>query len=191
MSNLKVNSITAIGTNNVLSVENNGVLYSPGSVIQTKQTVFTSTFSSSIGNGWASVTGLDCSITPIKSTSKILVMLYLCYNQQYYHYKIRLTRNGSVVTGAQGTQTGNRPQSWLTCMAVDNGASSATHYNVRTVSGLYLDSPNTTSALTYGIDIGGYSTSYAVYVNRGHVYTNSAEYDATPSSTLTLWEVAE
>jgi hypothetical protein len=190
MSTVQVNEIVSNGTSDVIRLENNGILYSPGSVIQTKQTVFTSTFASSIGNGWAAVTGLDCSITPIKSTSKILVMLYLVYGQQYYQYKIRLTRNGSVVTGAQGTQAGSRPQSWLTCIAFDN-AGTLTPYNIRSVTGMYLDSPNSTSELTYGIEIGGYTTSYAVYVNRSHNFSNLADYDATPSSTLTLWEVAE
>ena len=40
----------------------------------------------------------------------------------------------------------------------------------------YLDSPSTTSAVQYSIDIGGYSTSYTVYVNRTHNDSDGAAY---------------
>jgi hypothetical protein len=54
----------------------------------------------------------------------------------------------------------------------------------------YLDSPASTSAVTYGIDIGGYSLSFSNYINRNAAYQNFADYDATPISTMTLMEIA-
>lgn len=189
MSTLVTNTLSSPGGTGTITVPTGQVLYAPGSVIQTQQTVYRDTFSSSAGTGWAAVSGLNCTITPSKISSRILVMLDLNYGQQYYQLKVRLTRDGSVVTGALGTLAGLRPQSWLTLMAYDNAVSD-TIYNLRSATGVYLDSPESTSALTYGIDIGGYSPSFAVYVNRNHNFTNSAANDATPLSTMTLWEVA-
>ena len=53
----------------------------------------------------------------------------------------------------------------------------------------YLDSPSTSSAVQYSIDIGGYSTSYTVYVNRTHNDTDATTYFGTPISTMTLMEI--
>ena len=53
----------------------------------------------------------------------------------------------------------------------------------------HLDSPNTTSAIQYSIDIGGYNTSYAVYVNRNHSDTDQSTYIGSPISTVTLTEI--
>jgi hypothetical protein len=190
MSQLLTNQIGV--ENSTVSMLPNNTLYAPGSVIQTQQTVFRSTFSTAIGAGWAAVTGLDCTITPTRATSKILVRVAVIYGMQYYQLKLRLLRNGSVVTGALGTQAGVRPQSWMTAIELDNGASSSQPiYSLFSMSGLYFDSPESTSALTYRIEIGGYTTSFPVYINRNHIYSNVAQYDATPISTMTLWEVAQ
>ena len=50
----------------------NGI-YIPGHVLQVQQTVFKDTFSTSIGSGFAEVTGLRCSITPKSTSSTILL----------------------------------------------------------------------------------------------------------------------
>jgi len=190
MSRLRTNQLGIAGGD--LTVLPGNTLYAPGSIIQMQQTVFRSQFSSSIGAGWAAVTGLDCAITPTKNNSKILVSMSMVYGQQYYQLKARLLRNGSVVTGALGTQAGLRPQSWLTAIEYDTGASGAQPiYSLLSMTGWYLDSPATTESLTYRVEIGGYTTSFAVYVNRNHVFSNVADYDATPISTMTLWEVAQ
>ena len=53
----------------------------------------------------------------------------------------------------------------------------------------YLDSPSTTSAVQYSIDLGGYSTSHTVYVNRTSNDSDTAAYFGTPISTMTLTEI--
>jgi hypothetical protein len=165
-------------------------MYSPGSVVQVVQTVFRDTFATSIGPGWADVSGLNCAITPVSANSRILVSLALCAGFSYYQYKVRLVRNGATVTGALGNIAGIRPQAWLNNINYSGGSGNTT-YDIYSLVGEYIDSPASTAAQTYGIQIGGYSTSFAVYVNRSNTFSNDSTYDATPVSTLTVMEIAQ
>ena len=67
-------------------------------------------------------------------------------------------------------------------------------YNLIGVSyfnlGKYLDSPATTSAVTYQCWVGGYSNSLDSHVNRSPRFLDSGDgnYDSCPSSSLSLWE---
>jgi hypothetical protein len=188
MSTLRLSEITSLSGAGNISVTG-GKLISPGSLLQVKQTVMKSTFSSSIGNGWANVSDLDCSITPISASSNILVRLSLIWGSQYYQYKVRLMKDSQVVTGALGNVYSNRGQAWMTMINYVGGTTNSS-YNCYSGIGEYLDIAGTSSSITYGIQIGGYSASYAVYVNRGSVYQDAADYDFTPVSTLTLMEIA-
>jgi hypothetical protein len=189
MSTLKVNTIAGRSSSTV-SVATGKTLYAPGQVVQVKQTVFPDTFSTTVGPNFAAVPGLDCAITPKSASSKILVTLSLCYSQFYWQTRVRLLRDSSVVSEATGDALGVRERVWLNTIWYDGG-SAGNIYVMYHMNGQYLDSPNTTSEVTYGIDIGGYSTSFAVYINRSHAYQNAADYDATPISTLTLMEIAQ
>jgi hypothetical protein len=160
-------------------------------VIQVVQTVFRDTFSTAIGAGWADVTGLNCTITPTYTTSRILVSLRCVAGAQYWQNKIRLMRNGAEVTGATGNPNGARPAVWLNQIRYDTGAGGGQDiYDMSCMAGDYIDTPGTTGSLTYGIQLGGYSTSYTVYINRSHNYSASTSYDGAPISTLTLTEIA-
>jgi hypothetical protein len=169
---------TAAGTN----------IYAPGHVLQVQQGIMRTTWSSAIGPGWADVPGLVCSIQPRSPTSRILVHLDLNYGTGYYQVKVRLLRNASVVTGALSDQEGSRTRSWLTNIMYD-GTAGTTTYDMAIMSGSYLDSPGSTGIQQYSIQMGGYSTSYVVYVNRGNTFSNLQAYDGLPISVLTLYEI--
>ena len=160
-------------------------------VIQVVQTVFRDTFATAVGDGWADVTGLNCTITPTYTTSRILVSLKCVAGAQYWQNKIRLMRNGAVVTGATGNPNGSRPAVWLNQIRYDTGASGGQDiYDMSCMAGDYIDTPGTISPLTYGIQLGGYSTTYTVYINRSQNYGNAGSYDGAPISTLSLTEIA-
>ena len=55
----------------------------------------------------------------------------------------------------------------------------------------FLDSPATTNEIIYSLDMGGYSTSISVHLNRDHNDSNGTSYNSTPISTLTLMEIAQ
>ena len=52
----------------------------------------------------------------------------------------------------------------------------------------YLDSPATTSQVSYGISLNGYST-YPIYVNRSYYDYDQNDYYGCPISTITLLEI--
>ena len=68
-------------------------------------------------------------------------------------------------------------------------SSTGSGYYVENVSFTVLDSPNSTSELTYKVQLGKGDNSYEVYVNRPATLDNQP-YNTLGSSTLTVMEVA-
>lgn len=173
---------------NTLSVAAGTNIYAPGHILQVQQAVMRTTWSSAIGPGWADVPTLACSIQPQSATSRVLINVSLNVGTGYYQIKVRLLRNGSVVTGALGTLQGLRTQCWLNTIQYD-GTAGTTTYDMSIMSGSYLDSPGSTGVQQYSIQMGGYSTSYVVYVNRGNTFSNLQAYDGLPISIMTCYEI--
>ena len=182
MSILKVDTINEKTSGNGVAI--------PGHVIQVKQTVVGDVFTTTIGSGFAEMTAFRTAITPTSTTSKILVRGSLFVGCQYYQAKGRILRDSTAI--GIGDVRGSRPRSTWMNNAYDSGASGAyTIYRLQSVDFEFLDSPATTSELIYSLDMGGYSTSISVHLNRDHNDTNGVNYNATPISTLTLMEIAQ
>jgi len=179
-------------TGNKITVPSGHVLHAPGHVLQVKQAVISNTQSSSTGNTWASLSGFDVDITPTSSNSKFLLQLHAVVGMAYWQLSFRFKR-GSTAVGIGDTDS-NRPLSSVTYNSYDYGSTSPTtgglQYGIRPMSMTYLDSPATTSPITYGIDWKGYSTSYTIYLNRSYNNSDSTSYDDRPISTFTVMEVA-
>lgn len=175
-------------TGNTISIPADVVLSSPGRVLQVQQTVYRDTATYTAGPNFAAVPGLDCTITPRSTSNKIMVILSLLYSQNYWQTRIRLLRNSVVVTDAIGLANGVRERVTQNAIWYDGGPTNI--YVLYYMGFQYLDSPASTSALTYGIDIGGYNVSYSNYINRNAAFQNSATFDATPVSSMTLMEIA-
>jgi len=171
-----------------------------GTVLQVVHTAKTSTFSGTSvadnGGYYIDVTGLSASITPTTSTSKILVFanLYIGstasgggYQQTY---RLKRTINGATTFPILGDAEGGRPRATGRLNLYTTAAGSVT-YRMAMHSGVHHDSPSTTSAITYQIQIGGYSGNPVVYLNRSETSQAATnDYDAIPVSTLTLMEIA-
>ena len=167
-----------------------------GNVLQVVHTAKTSTFvgTSVPDNGgyFIDVTGMSASITPSSASSKILIMttLYMGvttggsgYQQSY---RLKRTIGGTVAFPIVGDAEGGRPR---TTGRVSNYTTN--QYWMTLNSGTHYDSPATTSAITYQVQIGGYSGSPIMYLNRAETFQVSAgEYDTVPVSTITLMEIA-
>ena len=109
----------------------------------------TSSTESSTSSGSYVTTGLSLNITPKFSTSKILVIFNLPLQSGAHNLRaaVGLHRGGSQIYLAQRE-------------SLFNGSSSN---NSETVSGMFLDSPATTSAVTYDVRVrvsGGSGTFY-------------------------------
>ncbi len=166
-----------------------------GNIIQVVHVTKTNTFSgtSVLDNGgyFIDVTGMSASITPSSTASKILIMTTIYGNNVYgynFSYRLKRTINGTTTFPILGTSEGGRP--------VTTGRSNAYDptyglYSTSNTGGVHQDSPNTTSAITYQVQLGGYSTDATVYLNRSHQFQSAAnEYDTIPVSTITLMEIA-
>ena len=154
-----------------------------GSVIQVQQAVITSVFSTT-STSFTDITGLGVSITPSSSTSKILIMGSLsrgCASAVITNY--RFTRSGTAIY--VGDASGSRSQS---SGAYYVGASDNTS-QIGGVEFKYLDSPATTSSITYQIQMktqGGET----VYVGRTNNDSDAANIPRLPASIIVM-EIAQ
>jgi len=171
MSQLKVNSIVPSGG---LPAGADG-----GGIIQVVSTLKTNTFSTSTANTWTDITGMSASITPSSTSSKIIVMCSIFASSQYNSF-IRLVRGSTVI--CVGDAAGNRVQV-STGSFYTYGDGNIT--NTQPIT--FLDSPATTSATTYKIQV--HINSGTFYFNRDRNNTDSTD-RARGASTITLMEVS-
>ena len=166
---------------------------SAGGIIQvvsiSKRDIF-STTNGVTGSGYDPVTGLAATITPTRSDSKILVMLQLSIGRSGGHrIYMRLGRtiaggsldNTILIGDANGSNTRN------TNSFFGDGNSS-----MASVVTNFLDSPATTSAVTYQPAVCGNQgdNNVTAYVNRQGNSTGSSTADDVQTSSITLMELS-
>tara|TARA_R100001126_G_C4766091_1_gene120105 strand:+ start:24 stop:593 length:570 start_codon:yes stop_codon:yes gene_type:complete len=156
-----------------------------GSILQVVQTTKTDTssFSSTNTNTFVDLTGLSVSITPSATTSKVLIIMNPSVSMAAGTLHIRLLRGSTdIFQGDSGG--GNRLSS-----SVLHRSAYTNHY-CETLSGTFLDSPNTTSATTYKLQATlGATYNSTVYINRT-VSDSNHDYSGRVVSTITAIEVA-
>jgi hypothetical protein len=186
----------ALGTPSAIVLTNaTGLGYAAmpaGSILQVVYAAKTTSFvgtSVQTGTGYyIDVTGMTATITPKSISSRIMVVvnMYIGFTTTGggYNQSMRVKRNGTYPI--LGTAEGGRPTS-----SGRINMYGLTTYSMQQFNGFYVDSPASTSALVYQIELGGYSGSPVVYVNRSETWQVLAnDYDNVPVSTLTLMEVA-
>lgn len=153
-------------------------------VLQVVSTTKTNTFSSSSAADVA-ITGLSATITPTSSTSKILVLASFGFGiDETYNLRFSLYRNASLISGYIGDVRGSNLRSTIFYRGLQGGQSS---YNAFALGNMnYLDSPATTSALTYQVYGSGNGTWY---INRPFNDYNNSD-GGTVASTITVMEIA-
>jgi hypothetical protein len=153
-----------------------GVAYN--AVLQVVSTAKTDTFTHS-SNVFTDVTGLSVSITPKFSNSKILVM-FTCFVSTTTSTvgTIKLLRDSTDIF--VGDAAGSRTRSSQTIYASYGG----------TLAGTFLDSPATTSAVTYKIQARANDNAASIYINRTITDTDSAVFNRNASS-ITVMEIAQ
>tara|TARA_Y100000401_G_scaffold76921_1_gene62655 strand:- start:229 stop:759 length:531 start_codon:yes stop_codon:yes gene_type:complete len=175
MSTLKVNSIIPVG-----GVPTGG----GGGIIQVKQIVKTDTFSYT-GSTFVDVTGLSVAITPTSTSSKILVLYDLCWGTSDGHVSMRLMRGSTMIK--VGDAASNRTR--CTGHWHDGGDQSGDKYDIVQHAGTILDSPATTSSVTYKIMVGTNDSTNNVCVNRSG-NDSDANWEGRTASAITLMEVS-
>lgn len=191
MSTLKVgtiadhangNSAITIDSSGNTSIPSGRVLNAPGHILQVLQGTST-TESSAITSG-NFVDAVSQAITPSSTNSKILIRCAVAASGNTNAYGHGTLLRDSTAIGIGTNATGNRTNASF--MLELNNFTYGT-YRMHTHHFEFLDTPNTTSAITYKIRIT--SSSDTIYVNRPYTTGDSA-IQVSPMSTITLMEVA-
>ena len=158
-----------------------------GAVIQVQSTNYTGTTSSSSATP-VNVSGFSVSITPKFANSKIFVLVSVAFGfaKDSYPY-VLLTRNGTSI-GTGTSASGVQINTFLS--GAGTNVSSSTPYRYHQATKNFLDSPNTTLALTYQIQFASPYNGLVGYINRQGEQVN-AVYTQYPSSSITVMEIAQ
>lgn len=161
-----------------------------GSVVQVINSIENQAVASST-TGFAFVSGLVVNITPLYSTSKILVNVALnnISSTTGTLALARLVRDSTTLAAhsASGGQTYNSGSFVAGGGGGDSNGSFSS--DARKISGgviSYLDSPATTSALTYKVEFATATNTETVYLNRWTLNN-----DLGSSSSITVMEIAQ
>jgi hypothetical protein len=168
----------------ILNSSGRKILNQTGGILQVVQTIKTDTFTSSSTSPTA-ITGLSASITPSSTSSRILVMYSVNYdsNRGNSGGGFRIYRDGSHITAASGAAAGSRYT-----VTGDFGSNNDADQSGMHRSFTYIDSPSSTSSLTYQIYIVQDST-FTTYINRSRADADQGD-DGRYSSTITLMEIS-
>ena len=157
-----------------------GKVYIPGHVIQVLQTLKTDTFTLSGTNVFTDITGISLSITPTSTSSRILINTFIPVAvDNGYNVHLRLMRDSTAI--CIGDASSNRPRS--TWQGFFN-----TNEDQWPVSIQFLDSPATTSAITYKVQM---KSGVQCYVNRTSTDRDTVNFDARTASTIIVMEIAQ
>ena len=201
MSTLKTTSITHgsnSGTANITLASDGKVtiaekkLYCPGAILQVYQSVKTDHHDGTSGGGtFEDIGGTDqagsgsvwcCKITPTTNSNKILVQVTVNAGTANWGMYYKLFRD-STALGVGADLGGNRSEATF-AGAYPNHAD-----GVGTGSYTYLDSPSSTSEITYKIQGANRATSVDWKINKA-IGSGNYNYIWSVSSTITLMEVA-
>ena len=143
-----------------------------GQIVQTvKSDTYTQTATS-----FTDITGFSVSITPTLATSQVLVMLSANIGMSDIVVTLRLLRDSTTIYA--GTAAGTRPLGYY-------GSSENSGTNIFNSGGIFLDSPATTSATTYKVQM-------ALYAATGYLNRNNRDTDGTDprlASSITVIEI--
>jgi len=166
-----------------------------GKILQVKNAIKTDTQSVTNDNNgnFTDVTGLSLSITPSSSSNKVLFRGYVSMSSEANTIMaIKIFRDSTEIGKSTADST-----------AANNSTATAAGLNVGSVTSSVsaqmqqlqfevLDSPNTTSAVTYKVQFAEISLyqyqSVVLYVNRPHFGTNASRHGVI--SSVTAMEVA-
>ena len=165
---------------NVLTAAQMNNLRGAFRVLQVVSTAKTDTFTTT-STTFTDVTGLTATITPSATSSKILIVAMLNGGAitSANNLHMRLARGGTAIF--VGDAAGSRTQA--------TGASFDASLVAAPFPGIFLDSPSTTSATTYSIQVRTNVAAQTAYVNRTATDTDNAGFPRLPSS-ITVMEIS-
>ena len=131
------------------------------------------------------ITGMSVSITPSSASNKVLVNYSLVVFSNAVYYALRLVRDSdsTIFIGDENPSATSQNRASF-------GSYDSSYVIADTIAQSFLDSPNTTSAITYKLQAySPYSSAYTIGINSGVVLDNYS-YMNNCVSTITAMEVA-
>ena len=181
VSILKTDKIQAShGTN--IEIPSGHVLQAPGHVLQTLVATKTDTMGNT-STSFTDIPNMTITVTPSSTSNKILFTwnVTLGINGDIAHGYINIVRDSTNLLVADAADQ----RVVATNVMNPGGAAGAMFVS----SGVFLDSPNTTSATVYKIQIKS-SNGQAIYVNRSGRDTNNNQHDGRGTSSMSVQEIA-
>jgi hypothetical protein len=175
-----INGSTGV-TYPVVAGGTSAVQASSSKVLQVIQTVKTDTFSMT-GQTYTDITGLSATITPTSASNRILVFFTtaISNNTAAYSGGVRLVRNSTAIY--LGDAAGSRTQA-------SNWAMQYYTWEISNLTNTFLDSPATTSATTYKVQLVSGYAGQTVYIGRSYSDSDDLGQGRYPSS-ITLMEIS-
>jgi hypothetical protein len=181
-----------VSTINGASAGSSGTVITTGSpqsqsVIQVVSATKTDTFSTT-STSYVDVTGLSVSITPTSSSSRILITYTINVGYDLNRgLAVQLVRDSTAICIGDAAGSRNRASNFT---GQDPEGTYATR-NIICLNNNFLDSPPTTSATTYKLQMGAITETdgTTIYVNRTSADSNEAGISRV-ASTITVMEIA-
>ena len=161
---------------------------SSGGIIQVKSVTKTDSESLTSTTSEALIPGMEVTITPTRADSKILIMVTLQAMSGggfAGHYAVLKRGSTSICLG---DAAGSRNRATFKFGAPSTYDQDQAAWGPGNLSITHLDSPATTSAVTYGLYHADAAGTNELYINRSTTDTDSASYERTASS-ITVMEV--
>ena len=176
-----ITSQTGIPASDITSGTIDYSRFPSGTIVQVQSTTVTAAAAYSIAAFSLQDVGVNVTITPKSASNKIFIIANVSSaGVSFTRPGIVLARNTTRI--AVGNAAGSRNQ------ISGSGAQGETAPGTQTVN--FLDSPATTSALTYQIKFASPYAGYAGYINRQNNQSNNV-FIQYPSSTITVMEIAQ
>jgi len=176
---IKADNISTVSGSGNISVASGTTLYAPGHVIQVVSAITdTRNTHNNVGGVYsANIPGVEVTITPKSTTSKILIMSTIfagCNNNNYPGlWDTRLMRGTTVIE--------DKFMRHHASASADNSSAGGSASNT------FLDLPSTTSAITYGVQI-----TQRISSGNVNVYVNGTQVNgAEGSSSIVAMEIAQ
>ena len=174
---------TNITTTQVLNTSGKPILNSTGSILQVVQTVKSDVFGTS-STSYIDVTGFNATITPSSTSSRILIFVTGSAGVSG-----AVTGGIQLLRGSTAICVGNTLSGYTSSSGPNFYSGSADGNNNETFAIHYLDSPATTSATTYKLQV--YAPQGGnLYVNTLGSFISGQVYSMVTASTITLMEVS-
>lgn len=159
---------------------------SAGTIVQVVGFTKTDTFTTT-STTYTDITGFSASITPSSTSSKILVKVHIAYGCPQNNYGHgRILRDSTVI----GVGDSGLSSQFQGSIPVQTESTGSTQFKTYISAMEFLDSPSSTSSLTYKVQVAvPYSSgTKSITINKPHNNTN-AVYIGRYISTINLYEV--